>query len=387
MGIIIFYRNFYFSDPIANCLQSEITILKVTYFQDKAGKFVNKHPNFMIGLGNRESAALADQIENIAIKKPIFITGLARSGTTIILEKLAAHKDLVSYRYKDFPLVHIPYWWEKFLNRAGSGKLEPTERAHKDRIKISPDSPEAIDEILWMSFFDNIHSTAESNIIDNIANNEQFSDFYQKTIKKVLLARNGKRYLSKNNYNISRVKLLTKIFPDAKIVIAVRAPAATIASLIKQHKLFCEVERENPKILTYMQNLGHFEFGIDRRPINFSNSEQTLEIVKLLADENILGYVKYWNTIYSYVNDLLADKELKNNLLLVNYDSFCSNPHTILKKLYEFCELDVEGSVLTEQSKTISAPTYYKPEFSDEEISIIEEKTKNVSDRLEKSSE
>ena len=79
--------------------------MKVSFFQDKAGKFVNRHPKIMINLGNRESKQLQDELIDSPIKNPIYITGLARSGTTILLEKLASHPDLVSYRYKDFPLV------------------------------------------------------------------------------------------------------------------------------------------------------------------------------------------------------------------------------------------------------------------------------------------
>ena len=92
----------------------------MSFFQDKAGNFVRNHSEFMIKQGNRESAKLSEELNKIQITKPIFVTGLARSGTTIILEQLAAHKDFASFRYKDFPLVHIPYWWESFLQRAGS---------------------------------------------------------------------------------------------------------------------------------------------------------------------------------------------------------------------------------------------------------------------------
>src|SRR3546814_6853228 len=62
--------------------------------------------------------------------------------------------------------------------------------------------------------------------------------------------------------------LLLKLFPDARFVLPLRDPAAHIASLVKQHRLFCQGERRHPAALDHMQRIGHFEFGLDRRPIN-----------------------------------------------------------------------------------------------------------------------
>lgn len=357
--------------------------MKLSCFQDKAGQFVKKHPQFMIKLGNRETTRLKDELLNISVKSPVYITGLARSGTTILLEILAVHPELVSFRYKDFPLVHIPYWWEKFLNRAGSTGINKVERAHKDRIKISPDSPEAMEEILWMSFDNDIHNPSINNILDEKYINDDFVEFYINNIKKVVLSRSGNRYLAKGNYNISRIKFLNKIFPDAKFVIAIRNPVDTIASLIKQHILFCEIENADKKVLKYMQTLGHFEFGLDRRPINFGNTETTREIQTLLnKKENVLGLAKLWTEVYSYVFELLKDKKLNKNIILIDYDEFCKDSLSTLNKLYMHCELDCDKSRIIEQASTISAPTYYKHDFSNEEISIIENETSTVQKKI-----
>ena len=99
-----------------------------------------------------------------------------------------------------------------------------------------------------------------------------------------------------------------------------------------------------------MQNLGHFEFGLNRRPINFGDTELTLEIKQLLDEESITGYIKYWNMIYTYIGEILNDNNLKQNLLLVDYDKFCSKPATVLKSIYAFCDLDVEESTIEKQA-------------------------------------
>ena len=357
--------------------------MKVSFFQDKAGKFVSKHPKIMISLGNWETNQSQDKLVDISIEKPIYITGLARSGTTILLEKLTSHPDLVSYRYKDFPLVHIPVWWEQFLKRASTGYTKSVERAHKDRIKITPDSPEAMEEIIWMSFFENIHDTYKNNTLDKNTINSEFVEFYKNNIQKILSSRNRKRYIAKGNYNIGRIEYINTIFTDAKFIIAIRNPVDHIASLMKQHSLFCQLEKDNKRVLSYMQTLGHFEFGLDRRPINFGNADVTSEIQNHLNnDENVIGLAKYWSVLYSYVADLLENEKLNTNIILVDYDGFCKKPLDTLQNLYAHCDLTMDESTLVNQAKTISALKYYKNNFTNAEIDQINKETETVLKRL-----
>src|SRR3546814_18222232 len=87
-------------------------------------------------------------------------------------------------------------------------------------------------------------------------------------MRKLLWVRRRPRYLAKANYNGTRMEYLLKLFPDARFVLPLRDPAAHIASLMKQQRLFCEGERRHPAALEHMRRIGHFEFGIDRRPIH-----------------------------------------------------------------------------------------------------------------------
>jgi len=358
--------------------------MKVSFFQNIAGSFINKHPKIMIRLGNWETNQLKDKLIDLQIDKPIYVTGLARSGTTILLEKLASHPDLVSYRYKDFPLVHIPVWWERFLKRASSSNVKSVERTHKDRIKITPDSPEAMEEILWMSFFKDIHDTTKNNSLNKNTINNDFVDFYINNIKKILFSRNGNRYIAKGNYNISRVEYINTVFPNAKFVVAIRNPVDHIASLMKQHTLFCKLEHDDKKVLSYMQTLGHFEFGLDRRPINFGNSEITSEIQNHLNNgENIIGLAKYWSVLHSYVADLLENEKLNTNIFLIDYDDFCKKPLNTLRNLYAHCDLTMDESTIANQAKTISSPKYYKHNFTKDEIDLINKETDTTLKRFE----
>ena len=55
----------------------------------------------------------------------------------------------------------------------------PTERAHKDRILVTPDSPEAIEEVLWMRFFPRAHDTGTVQVLDAATSNPAFERFYR----------------------------------------------------------------------------------------------------------------------------------------------------------------------------------------------------------------
>ena len=98
-----------------------------------------------------------------------------------------------------------------------------------------------------------------------------FERFYRDHIKKMLLVRRGRRYVSKGNYNLSRLAYLRRLFPDARFVVLVREPTWHIASLAKQHRLFEREETRDARILKHMQRSGHFEFGLDRRAIDLGD--------------------------------------------------------------------------------------------------------------------
>ena len=88
---------------------------EVAGWVDRLGGHMERHPKFWIRLGNLESRMLKDELDKVRIEAPIYVAGLARSGSTFLLQALAEHEDTVTHRYKDFPPVFTPYWWNRFL--------------------------------------------------------------------------------------------------------------------------------------------------------------------------------------------------------------------------------------------------------------------------------
>lgn len=360
--------------------------LSVPRWTDVMSSLQARYPGFWIGLGNLESRILADRLTAVAIEKPIYITGLARSGTTILLELLSRHSQLSSHRYRDFPPVLIPWFWNWFVDRAGSRHQTSSERAHGDGIYVTPESPEAFEEVIWMAFFPKLHDPDVNAALTVETSSGDFEAFYRDHIRKLLFIRGGRRYLSKANYNLSRLRYLLKLFPDARFILPIRDPARHIASLMRQHDRFCREQKRDVRLQRHMSRSGHFEFGLDRRPINSGNTQLTREIRDLWSrGRDVEGWALYWKDIYGHVADVLGtDAALRRATLVVNYESLCMRPAYVMRALLSHCELPSVGNDLAAvAADTIRHPSNYRPAFNEEQVAYIEAVTAPVTSRLD----
>lgn len=326
-------------------------------------------------LSDWESRLLANRLATVTIDRPVFISGLARAGTTILLRKLCDLPDFASHRYSDFPFLFTPYGWALLRRLMPAPRQIPRERMHKDGIMVTADSPEAMEEVLWMTFFPDLHDPAASNILDDRVQRPDFESFFAEHIRKLILARGGQRYLSKNNYNITRLSYLARIFPDARFLLPIRAPHAHVASLMKQHRLFGQVQRENEAARRHLHLVGHFEFGLDRRPINPGNNDAIAAVVDCWhRGVEIRGWAKYWALIYGYLADRLdADTVLARRSLVVRYEELCDQAPATLAKVCE--HIGVSAARAEHLTAGLHQPDYYTIPFTDEERAVIAEET------------
>lgn len=337
------------------------------------GKLVENREGLWRRVGGWETRLLSDSLSDVTVDQPVYISGLARSGTTKILEVLDWHPDVTTHRYRDFPLLHVPYLWNRFLDFVPRRNAELAERAHGDGIFITPDSPEAFEEVLWMAFFPEVHDPAKNSVLNEATENSEFETFYKDHIRKLLLVRGGKRYVTKGNYNITRLEYLLKLFPSARFVIPVREPVWHIASLMKQHGLFCKAQQGNPRALSHLQHAGHFEFGLDRRPINANDEEEVREIQGLWdRGREVEAWARYWNHTHVYVADRLENNPaLAEAAMVVRYEELCRAPEDIVRSILEHCGLSTPAGILGRADRDIQFPTYYQPKFSERELEII----------------
>ena len=236
----------------------------------------------------------------------VFITGLARSGSTILLNALYESKIFSSLLYKDMPFVLAPNLWSKlsFTNK----DIDLVERSHGDGIKISLESPEAFEEVFWKTY------------------NDKKDDSIKKfqTYISLINAKNKKnRYLSKNNQNINRIELINRIFPKSKILILYRNPIQQSHSLLTQHKRFIKASEKDKFISHYMNLIGHTEFGPNYTPINKKE-------IKYDDNFELNHWIEQWYLTYrSCFNAFRGNK----NIHFVCYEDLCRSKDYWIKIL------------------------------------------------------
>ena len=229
----------------------------------------------------------------------IFITGLARAGTTILLNALYESNIFASISYADMPFVLAPNLWSKISFKKKDLALK--ERAHGDGIKVSTDSPEAFEEVFWKTF-------AEE---DDDALEEKLKVYVGNIIRKY----KKERYLSKNNQNIKRVELITSIFSNSRILIPFREPIQHAYSLLTQHKKFIHESKNDKFISKYMNWIGHTEFGPNYIPMHTQN-------INFNDDLKINHWVEQWILIYRNILDSFKNQK---NLYFISYEKLCKN--------------------------------------------------------------
>lgn len=300
------------------------------------------------------------------MEQPVFVTGLARSGTSILLKTLYETGVFTTLTYRDMPFVLAPRLWRRITRRYGKA-AEERERAHADGIAISFDSPEALEEVFWLTFagdryLRNDRLVAHSTDGDVI-------DAFRRYVGAIIDAdKPERRYLSKNNNNVLRLGALRHAFPDGSIIVPFRNPYDQATSLLRQHQHFSARHAEDPFSLRYMRWLGHFEFGGDHRPFDFGNGIENL----LSYDPSTLEHwLIHWTLVYEWI---LEQENL--NLLLFDYDAFCKAPKSTLERLSQ--RLCITA---TPNADEIRAPHTYDP-APEEKKSEILSRAKDVYDAL-----
>lgn len=310
------------------------------------GHALDRAPRALRWLGDLETRMLADQLS--VIDRPIYVAGLARAGSTLLLELLSWQRNVVTHQYRDFPLLHVPYLWNRFLDLAGTRTATAEERAHNDGVVVDRDSPEAFEEVLWMAFFPDLHQLGCCDVLDGRTQHPEFERFYRDHLRKLLLLRDGSRYVSKANYNVTRLEYLLRLFPDARFVIPVRDPVDHVASLMRQHERFSAGQRQDPRAREHLRRVGHFEFGIDRRAINTGDSSAVAAVEGCWeSGREVEGWARYWAMVHDYLLRRLSENPaLASATTIVPFETLCREPVGTIWQLLEHCELDVNAEAL-----------------------------------------
>jgi hypothetical protein len=245
----------------------------------------------------------------------LFICGMARSGTTMLLNIFYKTNLFSSITYRDMPFIACPNIW-KSISSQSKKKIKAAERLHNDGVIFDNTSPEAFEEAYWINFQDHPKQI----------------DMFKKFVLNYLIKDQKKNYLSKNNQNIKRIPKILNSFPNSKMLILFRDPFEVASSIFFQHKSFINLQKESVFIKDYMKMIGHSEFG--------STYQEIYNPDKLLFRDSmdINHWLEQWILIYTQIikEQTLFPKRMK----LVSYNKLCNDFNPYMRSIFNFAKID-----------------------------------------------
>ena len=272
----------------------------------------------------------------------VFITGLARSGTTILLNKLYESSELTSFTYNHMPFILSPNLAKTF-NKIRSNKNNSSfERYHKDGIYINSSSPECLDEIFWIRSSDNYF---KNNVLYPYKISEEIINGYSYLLKRFCDSMGTQRMVIKNNNNHIRIIDLAKSFKNSYFFLIFRDPIHQAKSLLNQHLNFLNIQQKDPFVLEYMNLIGHREFGMNAIPFVYP-----IDSDKWYLNYN-LNSLNYWILQWIHTYEWLIESKLDfDNVFFISYEKMCSD-NLFYSKLCELINIkEHSSSVILETS-------------------------------------
>lgn len=240
----------------------------------------------------------------------VFVTGLARSGTTVLLREIHGSGKFASLTYADMPFVLAPNSFA-FMSRRAVRRSRLAERAHGDGIMVGQESPEALEEVYWR-----VVDGASYIKPDHLAPHRltrELLDGYLDYVRLILRAKGSSRYLAKNNNAILRLAPLSRNLPRSTFLISLRDPLQHAQSLLAMHRRFLGADSFTQSYMTW---LGHHEFGATHRPFRFAGAAT--------RDPMTLDY---WLTLWLEVHAAIAAvEEVQSNVAFVPYEAISRDP-------------------------------------------------------------
>jgi len=297
-----------------------------------------------------ELAAFDKKLPDVTSGNHIFVAGFARAGTTVLTRSLYNTGQFGSLTYRDMPFVLAPNFWSR-VSKFSSRKMIKRERIHGDGIYVDYDSPEAFDEVFWKVCMGD-------DYIKRFALKPHHSDpsmieKYQKYVAAILYRYGERRYLSKNNNNILRIRSIVEAFPNSFILVPFRAPLQQSASLLKQHVKLLRLQQQDPFIERYMNWLGHHEFGKGHKPFELTGTRCHYQ-----DTQSIEYWLDQWLMTYRYLLD--SYDEFNRQMIPICYEQLCDDSKRIWESLLQ--RIGVENS---QRPPKFSLPKTYIPNSFD----------------------
>lgn len=247
----------------------------------------------------------------------VIVSGLARAGTTSLMNALARHESFRSLNYGNMPFLLSPNLWKKLYRPKAT---EQKERSHKDGIQIGLNSNEALEEYFFKATANDAYITNEG-LREYKLETDDYKNYldYQAVIRQD----EDKIYLAKNNNFLLRYRSIRQFNSDFLFVLLFRHPLYHAASLREKHLQYGQMQQDDPFVLEYMDWLGHHEFGRHHKPFVFDDSAPSTA-----PAEDLNYWLEVW--INYYQNALKIDDP---QTLFVDYQQFCEQPGKVIQSI------------------------------------------------------
>ena len=285
-----------------------------------------------------EEILYGQKAKQIDVEQYVFVTGLARSGTTVVMRKIFSTGDYASLQYSNMPFLLSPNLWKR------NAKIESHERSHNDGIIIDGNSPEEFDEYFWKALMNDSYILKEGLALHQA--DTKVLEKYLTYISLICYAKGKNKYVSKNNNNILRLTTLQKI-GHGKIIILFRNPLSHASSLMKLDRSFSKTQTEDPFSLEYFNYLGHHEFGLNHKPFLLTSEFKVNR--QLYSKESLNYWLSIWLNYYNYIF-----KNMENDHLFICFEDLVKEPDLVYSHIAHYLNLEIEF----EESKKHFPATY-----------------------------
>jgi hypothetical protein len=273
------------------------------------------------------------------IKKPIFLIGSGRSGTTILYNILSLHPDTcwfsnISNKYqRTCVLAFLHNFIGLPLKR---NKLKRNIlKSSTSRWAIKPSEGDNI----YHSYcgFKETQKTTEDDW------NEKIEKKFKRIIKCHLILTGKKRFLNKQTSNTQRIRLINRMFPDAYYIHIIRDGRAVSNSYLN---------------ITWWNDLKIWWLGYTPREWE-KKGKEPIELCALNWKHN--------------VEEILRNKELfANRYLEIRYEELVKDVKSLIYKILEFCDLKISKSFLDFLPQTLpDMNNKWRKELNDHQKMIL----------------
>jgi len=266
-------------------------------------------------------------LTGIDIRRPIFVLGLPRSGTTMLQDICCTHPEVayITNAMHQYPrCVCAVETMRKLLRLNARG-----ERYLRDSIEVEAGSPnEGLK--FWGYWFGwdphNLHYVPRD---PESFTQKEIDDIYYHLKRIIWCHGRDRRFFTKNPALIPDIAILRRLFPDAKFIHIVRDPRNSANSMLKLYRMEAQ-QLENIRSQT---RHGLYDRGVF---IPYPRVPKLAEYIEQWGPDDLRTTSHVWRDCVSIVRGW---RDKLPNYMEIRYEDICREPEKELARLFEFAEL------------------------------------------------